>query len=75
MGLPEGNVYEYMAMQVQKFEKKIIAERKKVELLEDYKNTLKKLDKPSVLVKKKSVRQSGGSGAKENLKKGSKQKI
>ena len=58
MGLPEGNMYEYMAMQVQvqKFEKKIITKRKKVELLEDDKNTLKKLDKPSVPMEKKSVR-------------------
>lgn len=35
-GLPDGNVYEYAALKVLKFEKKFNAEKRKKELLEKY---------------------------------------
>ena len=43
-----------MAMQVQKFEKKFNAEKKRLEMLEDYKQNLKKLEEKSLLEKKSS---------------------
>ena len=36
-GLPDGNVYEYAALKMLKFEKKFKAEKRKKELLEKYK--------------------------------------
>ena len=42
-----------MAMQVQKFEKKVNAEQKKLEMLEEYKQNLKKLQDRSLLENKK----------------------
>ena len=35
-GLPDGNVYEYSALKVLKFERKFNAEKKKKELLSKY---------------------------------------
>ena len=52
VGLPQGNVYEFMAMQVQKFDKKVQAEQKKLNMLEEYKHNLKKLQEKSLLENK-----------------------
>ena len=57
MGLPQGNVYEFMAMQVEKFEKKVQAEEKKLEMLEEYKHNLKRLQDKSLLETKSSGKQ------------------
>ena len=40
-----------MAMQVQKFEKKYNAEKKKIEMLEEYKKNIKKLENKSPIRK------------------------
>ena len=75
VGLPQGNVYEFMAMQVQKFEKKVEAEHKKLEMLEEYKQNLKKLQEKSLLENKSMDFKNRKNSNRNSQKKFKKSKI
>jgi hypothetical protein len=57
-GLPEGNVYEYSALKILKFEKKFRAEQRKKELLLKYKLDEDEADTTTNLKSSQNVKNS-----------------